>query len=224
MPPCCDGVSELPILTLTAACKFISDNNVLPTKRLNKWVKWSLMTVDENMDTVKHQAHGLSRDQKAAIHLYTCETPFYRILNNLMRERNRSHLKPFFAYIRLLVSALDKLPRYKGLCYRGVTRDLHQMYKPKKKSGKKAFFWSFKSTTNELAVLQNSSFFGKYKARTMFNIHVKTGADISLYSQAEESEVLLRPGTAFQVKSLLNASKDMWIIELVEVNGVDLFN
>ena len=55
--------------------------------------------------------HGLTAEQIGAIHMYTQETPFYGALNGALRDKDRERLKPFFAYLKLLLSALHKLPR-----------------------------------------------------------------------------------------------------------------
>jgi hypothetical protein len=46
---------------------------------------------------------------------YTMESPFYRELNKSLRDRNRNELKRvFFPALKLLVYALNKLPRVKS--------------------------------------------------------------------------------------------------------------
>ena len=52
----------------------------------------------------------LTADMAAAIHLYTQDTPFYEALNLKLRERARQQLKPLFPYVKLLLSALHRLP------------------------------------------------------------------------------------------------------------------
>jgi len=39
---------------------------------------------------------GLTVDERAAIYLYTYESPLYRKLNELLRKEDRNFLKPFF--------------------------------------------------------------------------------------------------------------------------------
>ena len=56
---------------------------------------------------------------RAAIALYTMEwTPFYEsiyhLLNTNLRDENRDALKPWFLYLKLLITALQRLPRPEG--------------------------------------------------------------------------------------------------------------
>ena len=53
----------------------------------------------------------LTRDMGAAIYLYTMESNFYRQVNKLLRVEDRTALKPFFPYLRLLLVALRRLPK-----------------------------------------------------------------------------------------------------------------
>ena len=70
----------------------------------------------------------LTRDMAAAIYAYTIESPLYMHLNALLREENRSSLKPFFPYLRLLLTGLRRLPKEEGLIYRGVKLNLGSEY------------------------------------------------------------------------------------------------
>jgi hypothetical protein len=39
--------------------------------------------------------HGLTQDEAAAIHVYTQESPFYRVLNEHLRGTDRSKIEPY---------------------------------------------------------------------------------------------------------------------------------
>jgi len=88
-------------------------------------VKMGGMVVLANMAARKHSGnpHNLSQDE-IAIHLYTQETPLYRVLNDRLRSEKRELLVPFFPYLKLLLRAIFKLPVIKCPVYRGVTKDL----------------------------------------------------------------------------------------------------
>ncbi|CAF4762163.1 unnamed protein product, partial [Rotaria sp. Silwood2] len=56
--------------------------------------------------------HNLTRDEAAAIFLYTMEAgdhSFYRILNQVLRKENRKEAIPWFSYLKLFDTALKKL-------------------------------------------------------------------------------------------------------------------
>jgi hypothetical protein len=104
---------------------------------------------------------GLTVDQAAAIFLYTYEAPVrtqsvYAKLNAALREEDRNLVKPYFAYLRLLLDALVKLPKYDKTLYRGVKVDLKDNYP----EGTEFTWWGFSSTTRDAKVLEGNAFLG----------------------------------------------------------------
>ena len=135
-----------------------------------------------------------------AVHVYTQDSPFYKELNRILRLRDRAALKPFFPYLKLVLDAKHKLPRYEGTVWRGV-KGINLLSKYPK--GKEVYWWAFSSTTKELSTLQNPQFLGQTGLRTVFNIQVKRAVDIVPYSifqgSDSEAEVLLFPGAKLRV-------------------------
>jgi len=118
----------------------------------------------------RDDAHGLDADEAGALSLYTFESELYKILNDLLRQRDRQRLKPFFPYLKLLIDARRKLPRHVGTVWRGVKGvDLRSKYQ----KGSEVYWWAFSSTTKELSTLHNPNFLGTSGVRTVFNIQVK---------------------------------------------------
>ena len=118
----------------------------------------------------RNDPHGLDQDETAAISLYTHESELYPTLNDLLRQRDRKRLRPFFPYLRLLMDARRKLPRHVGTVWRGVKGvDLRDKYL----KGSEVYWWAFSSTTKDLSTLQNPNFLGTSGLRTVFNIQVK---------------------------------------------------
>jgi len=150
--------------------------------------------------------HGLTVEEIAAINLYTQgwippENSLYAILNARLRDRDRAQVKPFFLYLRLFLSALDKLPKLTVPLYRGVKKDLSKDYK----QGRIIYWWGFSSCTTSMTILQSELFLGKKGARTMFCLFKSQGVDIQRYSMYKaESEVLLPPGRRLQVAAVLD--------------------
>lgn len=62
---------------------------------------WSCTQHTQKLEE-RGQLGGLTRDMCAAIYAYTMESPFYKILNAVLREVDRDPLKPFFSFLRLL--------------------------------------------------------------------------------------------------------------------------
>ncbi|CAF3768460.1 unnamed protein product [Rotaria sp. Silwood1] len=76
--------------------------------------------------------NNLTVDESAAIQLYTMESKTEReslfyVLNSTLRLADRSELKPILLYLRLLIGALEKLPSFNGLIYRGVNGDVNRV-------------------------------------------------------------------------------------------------
>ena len=147
----------------------------------------------------KGDPDGLTEDQIAAIHLYTQDTPIYRTLNAVLRERNRSLLLPFFPFLKLLLGGLYKLPlpATPKTIYRGVNKAMVDKY-PK---DREVIWWAFSSATASLDVLKNPLFLGDKGERTIFNIETRCFVDIRKYSafQNQEDERLILPGTFLKV-------------------------
>ncbi len=69
--------------------------------------------------------YKLTQDEIAAIRFYTLNTNFFRWLNMFLRSKERDWVRPFFHFIRLLMTALAKLPKFEGQeLFRGMTQDL----------------------------------------------------------------------------------------------------
>ena len=172
----------------------------------------------------KNPPDGLTPDESASIVLFTAEwKPYddslYFILNATLRTRDTEQLKPWFLFLKLITTALDRLPPIGSrTVYRGVTLDLYNDYSP----GKTIFWWGFSSCTTTMDVLQEEQFLGKQQARTLFIIESVSGRDIHQHSSIKkENEVLLLPATQFKVISCLDQGPNLHIIQLKEVAPLD---
>ena len=166
-------------------------------------------------------ADGLTKDQSASIILYSMEWEpheecLYFALNGALRAEDRRKLKPWFLYLRLLLTALSKLPSNRHFIYRGVKLDLSKQY-PK---GKTFVWWGFSSCTSSMDVLENEQFLGKTGERTMFTIDCESGKDISQHSYYQsEEEILLLAARQFVVKSCLEPAPGLHMIQLTETES-----
>eukprot|EP00037_Helgoeca_nana_P037819 m.17889 g.17889 ORF g.17889 m.17889 type:complete len:692 (+) comp9448_c1_seq1:338-2413(+) len=141
--------------------------------------------------------HGLSREEAAALNLYTQEI-LYRSLNTALRSMERIAVKPFFPVLKLLLQALGKIPAYTGSLFRGVKESLCSEFTV----SRKFVWWAFSSCTTTGEVLDNPMFLGTSGPRTLFSIETTSGRDIRRYSAyAAEDEILLLPGVQFEVRS-----------------------
>ncbi|CAF1250620.1 unnamed protein product [Rotaria magnacalcarata] len=140
------------------------------------------------------------------------EVSLYQHLNRTLRQPDRSELRPWFDYLKLFLTALAKLPPTPvGVSWRGVHEDQSGAY-PK---GAKFPWWRFSSCTTSLDILESDIYMGKVGKRTLFSIESFDGRRVSNYSDyPTEDDILLLPGTYFEVISQLNPAQDLWIIHL----------
>lgn len=160
--------------------------------------------------------HDLTRDESAAIFLYTMEAgefSFYVVLNNVLRNENRKTVVPWFPFIKLFDTGLKKLPTIKGCIWRGVSRDVSHQYQ----KNEVLTWWTITSCSFEVQVVED--FLDSEKGSTLFMIEVINGRDISAYTLFPlEKEVILPMGTEFRVRSNAMKRGTLSVIHLVEVN------
>ena len=204
-----DGHEKMPLVSLEEA--------VEPLVLLVRDVRRRAWVVKQRCG---NPADSLTPDESAAIMLYTTEweptnDSLYFVLNSTLRTENRKKLKPWFLYLKLLLTALSHLPLSGGrTVYRGVRLNLRHMYP----QGKTFVWWGFSSCTTSIDVLEEEQFFGKTGTRTLFTIECDGGRYIHRHSYHEnENEVLLLPAIQLKVVACLNPSSDFHIIQLKEI-------
>jgi hypothetical protein len=167
----------------------------------------------------KNPADGLTSDQSAAIMLYTMEWEpqdqcLYFALNAHLRAADRKKLKPWFLYLKLILTGLSRLPSIQRTVYRGVKLDLSS----KHHEGEQFFWWGFSSCTTTMNVLKSDQYLGHTGIRTLFHIECMNGKDIRRHSYYEkEDEILLLPATYFEIMSCFEMAPDLHVIQLKEI-------
>ncbi|CAF1287412.1 unnamed protein product [Rotaria sp. Silwood1] len=158
-------------------------------------------------------------NQAASITLYSMEWEpqeecLYYVLNQTLRNENRQKVKPWFLFLRLILTALAQLPSTVSNVYRGIKRDMRKEYP----QGKTFVWWGFSSCTSKISVLQNKQFLGTTGPRTFFTIECDSGKDIQKYSSFKtEHEILLPAARQFKVEACLSQGKDLYLIQLKEI-------
>ncbi|CAF4029139.1 unnamed protein product, partial [Adineta steineri] len=215
----------------------------LENKRLppcNDYINYKLLSLEESMNGLnglleeinyfvkeakEHcscpNEHNLTKDESAAIYIYTMEMSddscVYRILNQTLRAEDRTKVRPWSGYLKLLHSATSKLPKFKGIIWRGIDKDVTMNFK----KGQKITWWSISSCSTSVDII--SSFLSESSSSTLFNIECLNGKSISSYTRyPNENEVILMPGTVFEVVSnSLSHHGGLNIIHLKEINDDD---
>jgi hypothetical protein len=163
---------------------------------------------------------GLTQDESAAIHLYTMQfssgDSLYSILNRTLRTEQRDFLIPWFRFLKLFITALFKLESIRATVWRGIRgEDLSGKYP----TGRKFAWWGVSSCTTTPDVFKTSNFLGKAGARTLFSIECLSGKSIKTHSyfSDKEQEVILMPGTFFEVIGQVEPAEGLHIIHLKEI-------
>jgi hypothetical protein len=203
-----EGYGQMPVVSLEEAVKPLLD--IVPNVE---------RTVYLAMQSCQDPEDGLTTDESASIMLYTFESSvhddsLYVILNTTLRSAERKKLlKPWLLYLRLVLTALNRLPSRHCFVHRGVKEDLRKQYP----IGKSIIWWGFSSCTTSIGVLECEHFFGKSGTRTLFQIECQSGKDVKNHSSIQqEDEILLLPARQFMVTSCLNPAKDLYMIQLKE--------
>ncbi|CAM2711041.1 unnamed protein product [Rotaria socialis] len=161
--------------------------------------------------------HGLTREESAAIYLYTMEwdeQSLYKVLNATLRDQNRSLLIPWHGYLKLFDTALKKLPSRQMNVWRGIKGEVSKKYE----ENDEETWWYFSSCSSSLKVVKE--FLGPVS--TLFMIEVKNGKDISAYSSIQnEKEIILSLGTRVKVGDALNHDS-MNVIHFRELENDDV--
>jgi hypothetical protein len=156
---------------------------------------------------------GLSANEVAALYLYTCESTFYRQINATLRNPDRSRIVPYLPYLRLLFSAMSRLPARTGPLWRGVSLDLRAQYP----LGRTVTWWGVSSCTSKLGVAQ--AFLGYRGRRTLFEVTPARAVSIRRFSAfTGEEEFILAPGTQLTVTSVMAERGGLCTVKLTELD------
>ncbi|WP_433393290.1 ADP-ribosyltransferase domain-containing protein [Micromonospora sp. KLBMP9576] len=203
--PAITGVFDTPLMDFRAA--------VAPVVRLlaglDRHVEQSYRFGEKQADG---GADGLSASEVAALYLYTCESAFYRRINATLRDPDRSRIVPYLAYLRLLFSAVSRLPARTEPLWRGVSLDLRAQYP----LGGTVTWWGVSSCTSEFGVAR--AFLGGRGKRTLFEVRPVRAVGIRRFSAfTGEEEVILAPGTQLTVTDVRTERGGLCTVRLTEL-------
>ena len=208
---------------------FLQDYSKIPLVSLEEAVH-PLLTLalvpdlDQMISTIKRSNYlakdGLNHNESASIALFSLEwkpkeTSFYVALNSTLQVADRRQLQPWFSYLRLLKSALEKLPS--GSSRRTVHHSIKLNLTAQYPAGRAFVWWSLTRCTASLEGLNKECSLGQTGARTLFIIDCSSGKNIRQHSyDGDEDDVLLPPGCHLQVTSCFNAGNGLHVIHLTD--------
>jgi uracil DNA glycosylase len=208
--PAITGVFDTPLMDIREA--------IGPVTKVLSGLDWHVSQAHQfgqlraEKDTV-----GLSADEVAALYLYTCESAFYREINATLRHPDRSRITPYLAYLRLLFSAVSRLPARTEPLWRGVSLDLRAQYP----LGQTVTWWGVSSCTSKLGVAQ--AFLGHRGKRTLFEVRPVRAVGIRNFSAfSGEEEFILAPGTQLEVTGVKAERGGLYTVQLTELTDEPL--
>ncbi|CAF4364089.1 unnamed protein product [Rotaria socialis] len=146
--------------------------------------------------------HGLIREESTSVYLYTMEwgdESLYRFLNKALRNKDRSALKPWVGYLKLLHTTLKKLPSVSKNLWRGPDSDVD-------------------SCASNVKVVKD--FLGSVP--TLFMVEANNGKEISAYSNfPDEDDVILISGIRIRVVDDSLNHETFNLIHLMELTDED---
>ena len=172
---------------------------VLTIEEAIKGLSKKVSGIESYVSTAKKNCYRgsplLTWDESAAIYLYTMPTASSVCgFNTALRAGNRQALRLWLGYIKLLVTALEKLPPTKATIWRGTNDDSPENYA----ECEVHILWSITSCSKSLEIVKNFI----SDNGTLFTIETVHGKDISMFSATgDEEEVVLLPGTRLRAKA-----------------------
>ncbi|CAF1498679.1 unnamed protein product, partial [Adineta steineri] len=166
---------------------------------------------------------NLTIDESAAICLFTVDQTEEKEsvcvqLNQALRSEDGNHLEPWSPYLKLLLTALDKLPSTSCRVYRGVRADVREQYHYEH------ICWRGVSNCSR-SKAQIEKYLGKKDARTLFEINCINGKLIGNHSYLnDDNEIILMPGIYLRVSNILEQTNGIYMIRLQEVSAPDDLN
>ena len=193
---------HLPILTLERSVENLSD-------RVPNVVEYASIAKNE----CRRDLSLLTWDESAAIYLYTMPKSFFSTLNTALRAPSRQLQRPWLPFLKLLITALEKLPSTKATIWRGVSYDATSDFV----DNSIYIWWSVTSCSGNINRVE--AYLGE--SGTLFAIETIHGKDVSMLSAVpDEFEVVLIPGTRVRARhQSLNIMDRIFIIHLEEIDA-----
>ena len=170
-----------------------ADEVIVPLEQAVENLIPLISNISKYVDHAKNECNKtsclLTLNESAAIYLYTMPTCFFQLLNETLRTENRSALKPWFPFLKIFISALEKLPSSKLTVWRAVALDIEHFSLENDTITR----WSVNSTStnltleeyfNEQIVLRLALKKGRKKKNQQILFIVTTCQILSFYCQS----------------------------------------
>ena len=163
---------------------------------------------------------SMSREEMAAINLFTQGTQLHTALNEALRADTRIFLEPFMPFLRLLLGGLYQLPLQPTKVFHGARADMTGIYK----KGKNVIWLSVVSAIKTDTLLTSEPFLGSEGPRTLFGIQAFGLVNVSAFSTTNFDEYILLPGSTLIVDDVVDLGGGLKRIELSQDQAPFLFD
>lgn len=198
-----DGFTDEPLLPLEEALKPFNGK----INQLSKFIK--------EAKTKCHypSEHNLTLDESAAIYIYTMKWNkcLYDHLHSALNSNNRLTLQPWFKYLKLLKTALNKLPIAKSEIWQGAPFD--EQIKEQLNSKLPVLYTTLCSCSP--SVNDVTSYLQKTNAKNIILVGYQSinGKVITGYTANNFPEAIIWPGIKLEVlKSLVTNNYFIWTL------------
>lgn len=170
---------------------------------------------------IEKPADGLTIDESATIQIYGKAGSIHHqrlrvMLNRALITQDRHQIQPYLYYLKLLLTALWKLPSFQGTVWHEVRIDVSNEYQ----KGKRGIWLEITSTQVDSRRLCSIGFLGQSNRKTIFSIQCESGKSTKrhAYSPLAE-EILLLPGFQYEVLDVQQINVEFHIITLKEIDS-----
>jgi hypothetical protein len=154
--------------------------------------------------------------------LYICSKVFLSLQDNYYEKFNKAlagsipMTNEYYAMRELMNSAHIKLPKYRGIAYRGAGKTESSFAKTLIEGQKFDFNGRFTSSSLEAFIADNFRYGGQ--GDVIWEIESKTGVDLAKINSSE-SEILFKPYTNYQLIKIEKSNKnnDVFIYKIKEL-------
>ncbi|CAF0978760.1 unnamed protein product [Didymodactylos carnosus] len=187
-----EGYQNISLMTLQQA--------IQPIEHLYPDLASKVFIANENFESCQ-DSDRLTKNEASAIYLYasewgTLKGSFHDGLNSALRSDDRHLLTPWYEYLKLLLTALNKLPSLKQKVWRGFKGNLSKRYQ----IGKQYTWLGISSCTECVDLFDSNEYLGQSETRTIFSIECINGKSIKSHSYYQaQNEIVLLPATCIEV-------------------------
>ncbi|CAF4167562.1 unnamed protein product [Adineta steineri] len=196
---------KVPLLSITEAIQQVP----------NSWTHLSFCPI--SLPPYITLPSGWTTNDLAAIKVYTSPCRLYDALNEALRTEKINEIQPWFSYLKLFDTAINKIPPVKRRYCRGIRVAPDSSYK----IGTVITWWGVSSVSTNRSVCKNfASLHSGGCCGSLYDIKSISARNITNYSlYPGEAESILLPGTKVKIiKIELDSMSRVYVIDVEAIS------